>query len=55
MQDNYPRESWVLKTPIYDCPFSGGKCSLRHENKNMDCIFKNDEWCKYRVIEDKEK
>jgi hypothetical protein len=52
MEENYPKQSWVLDSPKYPCITGKGKCQLRHEeNSTMDCAFKNDEWCKYRAIE----
>ncbi len=42
-------KSWLVKPPIYDCAFGQGKCSLRHlEEKIIDCIFKNEEYCPWR-------
>jgi hypothetical protein len=51
---DYPRESWVLKKPLYKCQFKEGKCQLKHypDNIPLGCIFKNDEWCKYLVAKE---
>jgi hypothetical protein len=53
-QDNYPKKSWILENPIYDCPFGQGKCRLSHEeSKTISCIYEKKEYCPYRKVEDK--
>ena len=51
---NIKHESWLVKPPIYDCVVAPekGKCMLRHMAEPiLDCEFKNQELCKYRVKE----
>ncbi len=50
-------KSWIIKNPTLDCVFNEGKvgkgkCQIRYGVGEMECIYRNEPYCPYRVIEE---